>query len=338
MRALHAFRGFLVVLAIAFAAAAIASLLPNNSYQRWQLVDGTIQNKARWIYERSHFDARPIDVAIVGPSRTARLDAKHLQADLAQLGTPANVVNFAMPEGGRNTNDAVVEEMLSAKTPKLIIIGVIEKPSRFGHPAFKYLAPARLVAVPGYPLNLNYLSDLIYLPFRQMKLFIADLWPAAGALTKTFDPRAYQPDLAGPMLFPLANGITRAADEAAPIDELQAGVQKLESGVRPPFLPASLADWEFGDDRYYIRRIVAAAQKKHVKVAFLFLPYFTGPSDILEEPFYRRYGPVWNAGFVAYQAPLYNDYAHLTTSGADRVSDWMAPKISQMLREGASPP
>ena len=56
---------------------------------------------------------------------------------------------------------------------------------------------------PGYPTNLKYLSDLIYLPYRQMRLFAADVAPGVVGLTKTFDPRKpTQADPPGPGEFP----------------------------------------------------------------------------------------------------------------------------------------
>ncbi|HEX5262033.1 MAG TPA: hypothetical protein VFW13_00795 [Phenylobacterium sp.] len=332
MTRLHPLRSLLAVLGVALAAGVVASLLPENPYQRWQLLDGTIHGRSRWIYERVHFDPRPIDVAVVGPSRIARaVDADRLQAALTELGTPARVVNFALPEGGRNTNDVITEEMLSAKTPKLLIIGVIEKPSRFGHPAFKYIAPRSMVVDPGYLANVKYLQDLIYLPYRQMRLFAADIAPDAVGLTKTFDPKAYDPDPPPPLRVKLDNGITRDMAQAGPPAELAEGVRVLEAGTRPPILPRSLADVEFGDDRHYVRRMVAAAQKKGVKVAFLFLPYYTGPTAIQEEPLYRQYGPVWNAGFLAPHTELYSDYAHLTSVGANQLTDWLAPLVSRAI-------
>src|ERR1700750_2377233 len=66
MGRLHPLRSFVAVLAIAVAVASAVCSLPENAYQRWQLLDGTIHGRSRWIYERIHFDPRPIDVAIVG--------------------------------------------------------------------------------------------------------------------------------------------------------------------------------------------------------------------------------------------------------------------------------
>jgi len=228
----------------------------------------------------------------------------------------------------------IVEEMLKEKTPKLLIVGVIEKPSRFGHPAYKYIAPRSLLVDPGYLTNANYLKGLVYLPFRNMRLFVANVVPGAFGLHRDFDAANYQPDPHEDVLFKLKSGIVRPSSEAAPLDELTVGAAELKARTRPPILPASMADLEFGDDRHYIRRICAAAARKGVKVVFLFLPAYTGATMIQEEPLYRKCGPVWDAGFLAPRADLYSDYAHLTTRGGDVLIDWMAPKVAQDLGGG----
>jgi len=335
---LRAFRKILFVLGVAFACGVVASLLPQNPYQRWQLLDGTIHANARWIYERNHFDPTPIDVAFIGPSRMgAAVNAPRLGGALSALGAPSNVVNFSLPEGGRNVNLAVAEQMFAAKTPKLLVLGVIEKPTRFGHSTFKYLADASEIVDPGYLGDVNYFSDLIYLPFRQMRLFAADWLPGGLGLAQAFDPARYRGssiDTTGSIVLPdgrIKNGETPASEA-----ELIRGVRKLEAGAHPPILPASLADLEFGDERHYIREIVELAEKSGTKVAFLFLPYYAGPSrleDVQERTFYERFGPVLDAGFLAPHAELYADYGHLTRGGAENLTDWLAKPIAELLTD-----
>jgi hypothetical protein len=329
---LRAGRKTFFILAIAFLSAVAAALLPDNPYQRWQLLDGTIEKNVRWIYERTNFDPTPIDVVVLGPSRaSADVDSLELEAALTKMGTPAHVVNFALPVAGRDVNYAIARELFKTKSPKVLVLGVIEKPSRFGHPAYKYIAPSWLVADPGYFLNLNYLSNLIYLPYRQMQLFLADLWPSLMGLTKTFDPATYRGsnvDTTGAQFFP-----TRSGSVPAQRDELMRGVHKLEQGMRPPILPASLGDVEFGDERHYIREIAELARAKGTRIVFLNLPYYTGPDTIQEEPFYRQFGDIINASFLASHAEWYADYGHLTAHGADVLTDWLVPYVSKELSE-----
>ncbi|PZO91804.1 MAG: hypothetical protein DI623_01775 [Sphingomonas sanxanigenens] len=335
MMRLHAGRKLIAILATSLLLAIGASLLPENSYQRWQLLDDTIHARARWIYERIHYDPTPIDVAFIGPSRIgAGINAPQLGAALAKRGLPSNVVNFSLPETGRNINDVIVEEMLKTKRPKLLVIGVIEKPSRFGHSAFKYIAPRAMVANPGYFGNINYLPDLAYLPFRQLYLFAADLMPGATGLTKSFDPARYagsSVDTTGDVVMP--DGSIKNATLPASPAELDRGVRKLERGMHPPFLPAALADVEFGDERHFTRRIVAAAKARGIPVVFLALPYHTGPAAVQEQAFYTQFGPLWNASFLAPHGEWYADYGHLTAHGATILTDWLVEPVAAALEK-----
>jgi hypothetical protein len=324
---------------VAFLAAVAACFLPESPYERWQLLDGTIHSRARWIYERIHFDPTPIDVAFVGPSRVgAGIDAPRLGAELQAEGLPAHVVNFSLPEEGRNINYVIVREMLGQKRPRLLVLGITEKPSRFGHPAFKYIASPRLVASPGYLGDFNYFSDLIYLPFRQIRLFAADVFPALAGQTKQFDPGRYRGpsvDTTGNITLP--GGKIKDAVHPATSAELQRGVRKLQAGEHRPLLPGH-ADLEFGDERHYIRAICDLARAKGVPVAFVFIPYYSGPSTIQEHALYQQCGPIWNAGFLAPHADWYADYAHLTHDGAGHLTDWLAGPVSAMLdKDGRKP-
>jgi hypothetical protein len=338
MKPLHGGQVFMLILAGAVGLAVACCFLPENAYQRWQLLDGTIHARARWIYERCNFDPRPIDVAFLGPSRiSADVEAPRLSAELAARGLPSNVVNFALPENGRNLNLAIAEQILAHKQPKLLVLGVIEKPGRFGHNAFKYIAPRELVDDPGYAGNMKYLGDLIYLPFRQLRLFAADVLPGGAGLRKDFDPAHYagsSVDTTGNVVLP--DGEVRDGEHPRPHAELMRGVRKLERGMHPPILPPSLADIEFGDERIYISRIAALASAKHVPLAFLFLPYYTGPTTIQEQTFYASFGPVWNAGFLAPHSEWYADYGHLTRTGAEHLTDWLVGPVSSELEASRS--
>jgi hypothetical protein len=336
----HALRSVLAILGIASAAAVVAATLPDNAYQRFQLLDGTIQQDARWIYERTHFDPTPIDIAFLGPSRVgAGINAPLVQADLAALGNVEHVVNFSTPEEGRNVNLVFAQELFSTKHPKLIVIGVIEKPGRFGHPAYKYLAPAKLLANPGYVGNLSYFADLMYLPFRQLKLFGAKLFPSLSGLNDQFNPKSYEgADRPFLSILHLPDGRIIDRTKVVSAESLEHDVQARALAVHPPILPASLADVEFGEDRHYVREIVKLARASGTKVAFVSIPYFHGPQSIQEEGFYREFGPVINAGFLSEHSEWFSDLAHLNTAGATVLSNWLAPQINELMRDNAPNP
>lgn len=328
MRIFASARAVLAILGTALALAATSLLVPTDPYLRYQLLAGTIHDRARWIYERIHFDPTPIDVVVIGSSRTgAGIIAPRLAA-----ATRLNVVNFSLPEAGRNINYALIAEMLKAKQPRLIILGVTEKPSRTGHSTYRYLAPTAMVVDPGYFGNIKYIPDLGFQPWRQLLLIAAGLSPGSFGMTSTFDRSAY----AGPALdttadIALPDGSIKRSGQPAAQAELERGVKKLEAGTTPPLLPARLADIEFGDERTYIRRIAALARARGIRLAFLAIPYYTGPTQVQEAAFYRQFGPLWNAGFFAPRAEYYTDYGHLTRDGAHILSDWVAPKVTAAL-------
>jgi hypothetical protein len=179
----------LAALAVALLLSAAACLLPENDYQRWQLAD---PERLRWIYERTHFDPKPIDIAIVGPSRAQLgLSAAAIEQDLARQGKHVNVVNFAMLGSGRDLQWAILDELFKAKSPKVVVLEVDEQPYPFGHFFFKSVAPAEAIVFPPSPFPHNYLYNLAYLPIRKLKLFGANLFPSLFGLTKEFDPAHY---------------------------------------------------------------------------------------------------------------------------------------------------
>ncbi len=326
------------MLGTALLAGAAAMALPDNEYQRFSSLEHTIQNRIRWIYERMHNDPKPIDVAILGPSRSgAAVSAPRLQSDLAALGLPLTTVNFSLPENGRDLHWVIEEELLSAKAPKLLVISVIEKPGRFGHPAFKYIAPARDVIDPGFFGNLDYLSNLVYLPFRQIKLFAARAAPTFFELPDRFQPARYAgSDYDSTVSFRTGDGLWVEREKRIPRAALLAGKARYEKGVRPPVLGPRYADQEFGDERVYVARMAEAARKRGIPVAFLFLPYYGGPSQVQERKFYERYGPVLDASFVSTHDEWFSDVAHLNRAGALVLTDWLAPQLADMLSKPAA--
>lgn len=330
-------RVLLAILGVALLSAIAAAALPDNEYQRFSSLEKTIHNRLRWIYERIHHDPTPIDIVVIGPSRSgAAVSAPALEDRLAAAGRPLRAVNFSLPENGRDLHWVIAEELLTARSPKLLVIAVIEKPGRYGHSAYKYVAPAADVANPGYFGNLNYLSNLIYLPYRQLRLLAARAFPAAFDLPEAFDPARYAGTRFDSTLsFTTGDGIHVEREKRVPRARLEAELERFERGVRPPILGAQLADVEFGDERANVTRIADAAQARGIKVAFLFLPYYTGPSMVQERRFYERHGPVLDASFVKNHDEWFSDFGHLNHEGAIALTDWLAPQLAAIIKDGA---
>ncbi len=329
-----AFRKTLVILGAAIVCAGLTLLLPTDRYQQWQLLKGTMHARSKWIYERVHYDPKPIDVVFVGSSRfVLGIDAPRIAQGLRARGMKdAEVVNFSLAEAGRDVHDAIVEEMLTAKKPRLIVIGVQDKPSRFGHPAYKYLASERDLLNPGYGLNANYLSNLAYLPFRQMKLFAADLFPSWFGLTRTFSAVDYEGSSIDTTYVQKADGRWVQHDRPGNIEDIMRSVRYVQQHTNPPLLSKRYADLEFGDERHYIRSIVEKARARGIKVVFLGLPGYLGQTTLQEQAFYQQYGDVWNRPEYSNRPELYYDFLHLTSQGADMLSDSLVDPILGELK------
>ncbi|HEX9167816.1 MAG TPA: hypothetical protein VF886_02655 [Roseiarcus sp.] len=183
----------LAALGVALALDAAVCLLPENGYQRWKVQGSYMGGRLPWVYERIHFDPKPIDVAILGSSHALLgLSAAAVEDDLAQHEKRASVENLAIGGWGQNVLWAVADELFKSKTPKVIVLTIDDQPRPFGHFVFKYLAPADAIAFPPSPFLDDYLYNLAYLPIRKVRLFGAELFPNLFDLPKQFDSKLYE--------------------------------------------------------------------------------------------------------------------------------------------------
>ena len=312
-------------LGVAFVLLAAVCLLPENTYQRWQL-QTLMDSRLRWIYERIHFDPRPIDIAFVGTSKVQLgLSAAAIEEKLAQNGKHANVVNLAFPGAGRDIQWAIVHELLKAKSPKAIIVEVEDRPYPFGSFAFKSVAPASAIVFPPTPFLHNYLYNLAYLPIRKLTLFGADLFPGLFGLSKQFDPDRYaqsRTDYSTSFVGDLGKLVDM--EHPVPRATLMAEPQTLDHLTR---VGRILTRINGGEDHIYIRKIAAEAKAHGARLIFVFLPVFNGPESIADEDFLKQFGPVLNYGDLSQRDELYENRAHLNHAGAMTASARLADAL-----------
>jgi hypothetical protein len=316
---------FIFALTLAFG----TCLLPQNDYQRWQLLDGTIYQTLRWAYERIHFDPTPIDVAIVGPSRSQLgVSSAEVERRMSQFGRPLRVANFSIIADGRNIEWAIVNEIYKCKSPRVIVVAVDETPYSYGHPAFKYVAPVSAIISPPVPLLHNYFYDLVYLPYRQLNLFGAWLFPVQFGLSKSFDPRAYaRSETDFSVSHRLADGRWIEMDREIPRAILLQQAFTRISNPKRFVLPQPLGSMINGDDHAYIGEISKIAKAHGAQVIFLFMPTFNGPSHMDDEKYLLQFGRILDNGDLAQKDKLYEGWAHFNHAGALIASDRLASTI-----------
>lgn len=329
------------ILGVAVIAAAAAAALPDNPYQRWQLVENTLYANATWSYERVRFDPAPVDVAILGASRSLMgLSAPTVAARLAAGGRPLTVANLSVVEDGRNLEWAIADELFAAKHPRVVVVMIGETVHRWGHPGFKYVAPAAAIAAPPAPLLHNYPTDLVYLPYRQLTLFAARLAPGLFDLRDSFDGARYA---AKPVDYSqsqtLADGKRIDMDRTVPAADLEAERTAFAASRHESHLPAAISRFTDVDNRVYVDAIAHLAASHGARLIFVFLPEFAGATTIADRAFYAARGTIVDDGDLAADASLFQSFSHLNRRGAVIASDRLAATIAAMTpatRPGAT--
>jgi len=312
-------------LGVALVLNAAVCLLPENDYQRWQLQD-VMDGRLRWIYERIHFDPKPINVAILGASRAELgLSAAAIEKRLATLGKNVNVVNFALPGSGRDIQWTVLEELLKAKSPKVVVIEVDDQPYPFGHFMFKDIAPAEAISFPPTPFLHNYLYNITHLPIRKLTLFGANLFPDMFGLPKTFDSEHYAQTRTDYTTSFTYLGKMIDMERRVPRERLLA---QARDQFPHTFVARALTRINGGEDHLYMRKIADAAKAHGTQLVFVFIPAFNGAQTISDLDFLKQFGPVLNYGDLAQRDDLYENWSHLNHAGALTVSARLADAIA----------
>ncbi|MBV8682965.1 MAG: hypothetical protein JO111_08845 [Caulobacteraceae bacterium] len=326
--------GFAAVLAVS------AAMLPDRPFRRWSSLHGTIYAETKWVYERCRFDPTPIDVAIVGTSRSREgVSAPRLEADLAARGEPLHVVNFSLVQAGRGSDLAMLDELLRYKKPRLIVYEIQEYPNRLVHPAYKFIASPKSVATSLAWRNSEYLDDVVYLPYRQMK----SLWDGLVGGSGLGDAGFVRADYPGPTRettgsMPLKDEVVEDLQTAADLQSLEdtSTMFRNMNKRRVERMPASLRQLGAWDDREFLQRVVALAHTHGVPIVFLYIPYFEGAPTIEAHNIYGGLAPIWSAGFLRDRSDIWNSVVHLTGSGALILTDWLAVRVDDFMHERAA--
>ena len=323
---------FLTIAAAVAAAAFIGmSLLPHDPYIRYQTMQGTIFERATWMYERLHFDPAPADIVLVGSSRTARgIDPGALEAALAAKDLPLKVVNLSLAASGYDLQLTLAREALATREVKLLVVSLVEQFPRDGHQAFADLGrPSEIVAAP-WLVNRNFVHNLARLPIRQLQLALKSWGPEAFGLRPDFDPEAYRLAAFDPRFAPLSEAVPKKTEEE--IAALEAESDFRHRDLTLPVLPESLSWVEFGMTQSYIKQLAALAEAEGAELVFLYLPFYKGYERPFEQPWLERFGPVLAADFLMSDPDNYGgDVAHASRQGTALLTAWLAGELAPIL-------
>lgn len=319
----------LLVIGGAFVLSALAVLIPDDPYIRWQSLKGTMFEPAQIQYERLHFDPAPVDVLFVGSSRTASgISPPMLEAHLRKRGHPLRVVDMSLPASGMDIRVTEVREALRAKPDiRLIVISVVEALPRDGHQAFGELASTSDILSSPILVNRNLPGNIARLPMRQLKLAAASAFPEAFGYQGQFNPAVY-PGSA----FDFGGGNTQDAGAETYLTAAHRLALKDESDRRkreitPPILPENLSDMEFGVSRTSIDRILTMAKAHGAKVAFMYLPFYQGYKKPRDADWIRQRGNLWVADWMMTEPSYYKDAAHGSVIVREPLNAWASERI-----------
>lgn len=325
---------FVAAVAVALLAVLGASiLLPHDRYYRYQAHSSGTTRKADWIYERLHFDRRPVDVALIGTSRMAGgLSAQTIERDYcAATGRRIHVANLGIPETGRNLHYALAREAARAKRPELFVVELNEVESRRPHPGFVVLADAADVLTAPIAVNLNYFADLARLPGRQMTLFFESL-AGRPAVRSRFSPENYSLYFDRTRTIPLLDG--RVIDKTAAMtkNELDALFDERMAREAPlHILGGLLAPIEYRFSRRYLRGLEEAAARTGAEVLYAYLPAYRFPAfpAVLQNDLAIDRVAIDLGGASADNPSLWFDATHWNAAGADLASRRFAAALAR---------
>ena len=332
----------LILAAVLAGLAAWAAMLlaPSSAYVRWQNLRTEAYARLGWIYERVHFDPTPVDVAFVGTSHTMNgIDAQRVAELMAAEGLRTadgrcvTTTNLAVPEYGRNMHWLIARELLRSRPVKVLVLEVLENETRKAHPAFAQVAEAPDILGAPALLNLNYVHDMVRLPFRQATLAVESLSPRQFGLKDRFDLKTYDGSTVDNTRYVNVDGkrITPLRDHVMPEAELRRAAQQLAETKQLHMLPSTMDALEYKVPRHYVTALLDLARAKGVKVVFLYLPGFGKPPAPVDDRLYRGRGPMIEVNDILKRPAIWFDVHHLNAQGAEEASGAVAGKLAAVL-------
>lgn len=328
-------RFFLAMVVSGLAILMVVTFLPHDPYVRYQRLSLGSHAKAQWIYERTVFDDKPIDFAFFGTSHTMNgIDSGFLQFRLSkEYGMQKNVVNFAIPNFGRDMHYFLTKLLLQHKKPEAVFLEIREIESRDMHPASHYLADSWDLLSAPLLVNTRYAGNLVRLPLRQSELFIQSHLPFLFNV-ETEEPAAQAAipshnDLA---IYYKTNGVRR--DKVVELDQLLRSEEKWNK-VQTPKLSrdSSLQTFvNFNASFHYVKKIAELAEANDVKLIFVYIPEYGSRETSVDEAFYQQFGPILyvDKGKVFDNTEHWYDHGHLNSYGAESLTENVARKIDTL--------
>ncbi len=300
----------------------VVMLLPYPEVMRYRNLDGDAL-KYRWVFSRLHEQAAPVDVALIGTSRTmVAVNDSLVQLRLRQkYGRELSVANLGVSWQGRDMAYHMTRSLLATKDCRFLILEVQESLARTGHPLFGTLADRSEILEAPLLINRQYFPNLWQMPSREVEN-LTRYWGRTLGLS---NPRIDLSEYAYRPYYPFSHDAVPGAQEMEMLKEA------FEAKKVWRALPKGLDRFEFGMPRAYLESCVRAARRADAQMIFLYLPcygFMASPQDL---DFFRENGTILTPpGTILEDAGNWYDATHLNAVGNQRVSEWLAGELAAL--------
>lgn len=326
---------------IALAVLAALTLLPHSAYIRFQQLstESIHYLRVKWIYERIHFDATPIDVAFIGTSHTqSGIDSRTVEQNMACEGQSVHVVNMAVPHLGRDIEFLVVRELLEHRRVKTLVLEVQSLESRAPHPGFQRLATVKDIATAPIFINTGLFENWARLPMRQLVLAAKTWMPQYFGMRTIFDQKDYEGSHFDDTLMLHGTTVERTAVHSR--EHFEGDLKKIQEDIRNKNALTHKVEriagvnsnllYRYND--YYLNKIIGLAKQHGVELIFLYLPYLDAPHAPERTAWMAGKGPMLVPSGVIHEAALWQNADHLNHDGAQILSRWTADQLVGMSK------
>ncbi len=294
---------FLFVLPIALA----ILFIPMNTRLKYIGLRNECFDHAILLYDRSHNNPEPVDIAFFGSSRTINcIDDTLIQR---KLGGKKHIFNFGYCTLGQNIYYTLVKTLLEGKKIETVVLEVREDEDRYSHNMFPFLADTKDVLFPPLLFNRDYFVDIENHFLYKIELF-QDI--SFGRIKQS--------------LHRMENYGYATGDHVATVAFLDS-VQRVNAvpGIE---LTALERNFHMKYPRSYLEKLSNLCKEKKVKIIFLYLPAYGCYTKPKEYDNYKKYGEVIIPPKEIFdKKENWSDQQHFNSSGATELSSWLANYI-----------
>jgi len=269
-----------------------------------------------WVYYRLFQNNTPIDIAFMGTSHTGCGINDSLVENLISEQTPEKkvVANLAYCTIGRNIQLPLVKDLLTTKSPQVIVIEVREQESVSSHQDFPYIADMNDILQPEaiYPSLIKDIYSAFFIRFNYTR----------KRLTKTVNKSISTNHKNNHSYFPFKFTANKEL-----LDQ-----HKINQANRYQSTPNYLKSIQLEYPKRYLKKITQLANAKKIKLVFLYLPsYGATLKKPLSYSFYQSLGEVWIPPSSIFNNPEnWVDGEHLNYNGSTKLAAWLSKEYQSI--------